>query len=405
MTRRDFLLPDLGEGLAEAEIVQWLVRPGDPVALNQPLVEVETAKAAVEIPSPYAGVVAALHCAEGELVPVGTALLTVAAESVAVAVAGTEEEAPPSPVVGRTPVEPAAGEVPRRRPRRPAHAGLVAAAPAAPVQLAGPVARVERLAPLARVADTPQRPPAPLVPPRPNGLPGAKVLAAPPVRRLARDLGVDLGTVHPTGPNGTIARADVTAAATLAPEVTPAPDAGPARPARSGVRPGERIPVRGVARQMALAMEHSAFQVPQATVQRTVDVTGLLDLLARWRADPAAGQATADEATGGDRPVRITSLAFISRAVVAAVARPPRANARGLTAAAGSHELAVYPAVNHGVAGARGRGGALGGRHTPPPPAPGGGINPHREAPPPVLSTVRPGTPPALDAVIVRGLA
>ncbi|ADP80754.1 dihydrolipoamide acetyltransferase family protein [Pseudofrankia inefficax] len=348
MTGRDFLLPDLGEGLAEAEIVQWLVRPGDPVALNQPLVEVETAKAAVEIPSPYAGVVAALHCAEGELVPVGTALLTVAAESVADAATGAEE-APPAPVVGRAPVEPAPGEVPRRRPRRAAHTGLVAAAAAAPVQTAGPVLGAERRAPVARVALAPQRPAAPLVP-APNGLPRAKVLAAPPVRKLARDLGVDLGTVHPTGPNGTIARADVTAAA------TPVPDPGPPRPAPSGVRPGERLPVRGVARQMALAMEHSAFQVPQATVQRTVDVTGLLDLLARWRADPPAGQVTAGQAPGGDRPVRITSLAFISRAVVAAVARHPLANARWLTAADGSNEIEVYPAVNLGVAVASERG-------------------------------------------------
>ncbi|WP_045878501.1 dihydrolipoamide acetyltransferase family protein [Pseudofrankia sp. DC12] len=338
MTRRDFLLPDLGEGLAEAEIVQWLVGPGDPVALNQPLVEVETAKAAVEIPSPFAGVVHALHCAEGELVPVGAALLTVAAEAAGSVAAGTfvpaagTGEAPPALVVGRAPVEPAAGEVPRRRPRRPAPAKLLAAAPGPGAAAPAPVAS--------------QRPTAPPAP-SPNGRPVAKVLAAPPVRRLARDLGVDLGAVRPTGPNGTIARADVTAAAAPA----PTPAAGLARAAVPAVQAGERIPVRGVARQMASAMERSAFEVPQATVHRTVDVTGLLELLARWRADLEAGGGTS-----GERPVRITSLAFICRAVVAAVARHPLANARWLTAADGSSEIEVFPAVNLGVAVASERG-------------------------------------------------
>jgi pyruvate dehydrogenase E2 component (dihydrolipoamide acetyltransferase) len=416
VTRRDFLLPDLGEGLAEAEIVRWLVAPGEQVDLNQPLVEVETAKAAVEIPSPYAGVVQALHCAEGDLVLVGAALLTVAeapagqrADAAAPATAAVPagvavpevavpagagqaagaavpggvvvvaspdgpaaadavaaEEAP-ALVVGRAPADPPVGEMPRRRPRRPA---ATASSPAAAVgSVAELVSVVERRSDprvasptLARAADGGGRGPSA------DGATAARVLAAPPVRRLARDLGVDLATVQPTGPDGRIVRADVTAAALpvtavaspvtavarpvmngAAPVTDGAPASAPtvpvgARP-RTGPRPGDRIPVRGVARQMALAMERSAFTVPQATVARAVDVTALLDLLARWRADTdAAG------------PGRITPLAFVARAVVAAVVRHPLANARWLAAVDGSGEIEVHPAVNLGVAVASDRG-------------------------------------------------
>jgi len=426
-THRDFPLPDLGEGLVEAEIVQWLVQPGDPVALNQPLVEVETAKAAVEIPSPYAGVVAALHRAEGDLVPVGAALLTVdvgppaaggptstepltapaapaarvppagspaalpvpalsAADArtadTAMAGASTTGEEPPAPVVGRAPVERLAGEAPRRRPRRPAVTDPSSARPAA-VPAGGPVGGqpepsssggpgAGQLAPSSTGRSAGSR----LVPPV-DGRPLGRALAAPPVRRLARDLGVDLVTVRPTGPNGTVVRADVTAAATaLAGTPAHGPTGGPsaARPAVTGTpaadapgeperplalpsprtngeagaaRPGKRVAVRGVARHMALAMERSAFGVPQATVSRAVDITGLLELLARWRAerDAAAG-----------RPARITPLAFTARAVVAALARHPLANARWLPGVDGSHEIEMFAAVNLGVAVASDRG-------------------------------------------------
>jgi len=431
-TRRDFPLPDLGEGLVEAEIVQWLVQPGDPVALNQPLVEVETAKAAVEIPSPYAGVVAVLHRAEGDLVPVGAALLTVdvgppaaasgptttesltapaarvppagsaatmpvsalstadaATADKAMAGASTTGEEPPAPVVGRAPVERPAAEAPRRRPRRPAVTDPSSARPAA-VPAGGPVGGqpepswsggpgAGQLAPSPTGGSAGGR----LVPPA-DGRPMGRALAAPPVRRLARDLGVDLATVRPTGPNGTVVRADVTAAATaLAGTPAHGPTGGPsaARPAVTGTlaaaapgqapgepelpralpsprtngeagaaRPGKRVAVRGVARQMALAMERSAFGVPQATVSRAVDVTGLLELLAHWRAER-------DATTGpAGRPARITPLAFIARAVVAALARHPLANARWLPGVDGSHEIEVFAAVNLGVAVASERG-------------------------------------------------
>jgi pyruvate dehydrogenase E2 component (dihydrolipoamide acetyltransferase) len=182
-----------------------------------------------------------------------------------------------------------------------------------------------------------------------------RVLATPPVRRLARDLGVDLAAVRPTGPGGTIARADVTAAAELATQPdrrqggNVEPDGGGSGTATP--RPGDRIPVRGVARQMALAMERSAFTVPQATVQRTVDVTALLVLVARWR---AAGDAAAGR--GATAPPRVTPLAFVARAVVAALVAHPLVNARWSTQPDGSSAIEVYPAVNLGVAVAADRG-------------------------------------------------
>jgi pyruvate dehydrogenase E2 component (dihydrolipoamide acetyltransferase) len=170
------------------------------------------------------------------------------------------------------------------------------------------------------------------------------VLAAPPVRRLARDLGVDLSGVLPTGPAGTIVRADVTAAA--APAAAVAAPSTVARPATgaSSAHPGQRIAVRGVARQMALAMERSAFTVPQATVARDIDVSDLLALLRRWK-------AKADD--GG---TRVTPLAFIARAIVAAAGRHPLANARWLAAPDGTAEIEVYGEVNLGVAVASERG-------------------------------------------------
>ncbi|WP_238431200.1 2-oxo acid dehydrogenase subunit E2, partial [Frankia nepalensis] len=261
---------------------------------------------------------------------------------------------------------------PRRRPRR------AAGEPARPVPTPVPVPAAVPLAAVAAVPVTAVARAAASV-----GEARARVLAPPPVRRLARDLGVDLGTVHPTGPGGTIARADVTAAARLAESPgprTPASGAGaPAAPRGRGgdglpsaagiaggeatggeatdgagmppARPGDRIPVRGVARQMALAMERSAFTVPQATVARSVDVTAMLGLLARWRAD-AEGSGTRPARL----PARITPLAFIARAVVAALAAHPLANSRWLAAPDGSCEIEMYPAVNLGVAVASDRG-------------------------------------------------
>ncbi len=237
-TFRDFKLPDLGEGLTEGEILKWLVHPGDEVTLNQPIVEVETAKAAVEIPSPYAGVVKTLHHDEGSTVDVGSPIITFdvdpAGDVPAEASAGdgqtnVAEQADMVPQVPHEPgltgspapkadseekIEVLVGTGPKsgkltRRPRK------AAAEPAAAATSPKPPARVSAAAVGERAAERAA---------------DVHVLAKPPVRKLARDLGVDLRALDGTGPNGTITRDDVESAV----------DAG-AAPARS---PGDRAGLR-----------------------------------------------------------------------------------------------------------------------------------------------------------------
>ncbi len=235
MTTRDFLLPDLGEGLTEAEIVGWLVAVGDTVAVDQPLAEVETAKAVVEVPSPFAGTVATLHGEVGQEVAVGSPLVSI------------EVDAPDAPDLSASLVPETQGDqgtvvddgdggsgnvlvgygtggarTSRRRARTaPPGKGAPAGRPAP----AGPP-RPTAPPPTAATA-----PPAPLPPPAPAGAPSApaaarpapRPLATPPVRKLARDLGVDLAEVPPTGPHGTVTRDDVHAWAGRA-AVPPAED-------------------------------------------------------------------------------------------------------------------------------------------------------------------------------------
>ncbi|MBD9733439.1 E3 binding domain-containing protein, partial [Streptomyces sp. H28] len=225
---REFKMPDVGEGLTEAEILKWYVQPGDTVTDGQVVCEVETAKAAVELPIPYDGVVRALHFPEGTTVDVGTSIIAV---DVSGGAAPAEEAAPPAPDTaaepepeskgsGRQPVLVGYGVATsstRRRPRKPAAGAQPelnghTPAPAAPVEPAP--------APAAGPVDGGQRP-----------------LAKPPVRKLAKDLGVDLTTVVPTGPDGIITRDDVHAAARpkapepQAPATTPAPAPAQAAPA------------------------------------------------------------------------------------------------------------------------------------------------------------------------------
>ena len=195
MTEKDFLLPDLGEGLEEAEIERWLVAEGDTVALNQPLVEVNTAKALVEIPSPFAGVIAKLHGAEGEVVFVGKPLVTFEIEG------------------GDQPEE-------RKPKRRPVLVGY----------------GVEE-----------EEPPAARTRPAAPRREGGPVAASPPVRRLAKDLGVDLAGVTGTGPEGRVTREDVERAAEE-PGATPA----------AAAVDQERIPVRGTRRLVTSAHRHIA---------------------------------------------------------------------------------------------------------------------------------------------------
>ncbi|WP_329242430.1 2-oxo acid dehydrogenase subunit E2 [Streptomyces sp. NBC_01478] len=300
---QQFLLPDVGEGLTEAEILAWSVRPGDVVEVNQIIVEVETAKAAVELPSPYAGVVSALHADVGDLLAVGRPLITIDTGAPGEAAGGAPESPAarqPEPeqaelLVGYGPQGTGTG----RRRRRPAHAP-------------GPVR-----------GDAPNRT-------------AARAAAKPPVRKLAKDLGVDLTTVVPTGPGNTITREDVHEAARGAsPQSAPAPTPDVARTSET------RIPIRGVRRHTAAAMVASAFTAPHVTEFITVDVTATMRLR-----ELVAGRREF-------RELRVTPLLFFARAFLIALAKTPEANSRWDEQA---QEIVLKHYVNLGVAAATDRG-------------------------------------------------
>jgi 2-oxoisovalerate dehydrogenase E2 component (dihydrolipoyl transacylase) len=317
---RQFKLPDVGEGLTEADIVRWHVQPGDTVTVNQIIVEIETAKATVELPSPYAGVVSGLLVPEGETVDVGTPIIAIDT--------GSDDAGPVDPpplqtstaadLVPPPPAE-AAGErqanlvgygvklsPTARRQRRPAAAGRTAPEPTAP----------ERTAP----ERTAQAAPA--------------ALAKPPVRKLARDLGVDLATLAGTGPNGSITRTDVEAATTAS---------APAPAARRTARPGgeERVPVRGVRKHTAAAMTSSAFTAPHVTMFLDIDITETMAATARLKELPDFAD------------VRVSPLLLVAKALLVAAARHPMINSTWDEAA---QEIVVKHYVNLGIAAATERG-------------------------------------------------
>jgi pyruvate dehydrogenase E2 component (dihydrolipoamide acetyltransferase) len=332
---KDFKLPDLGEGLTEGEILTWLVAPGDVVRLNQPIVEVETAKAAVEIPSPYAGVVQTLHHEAGTTVDVGSPIITIETDPSGdkpMAQGGDLVPSEPGLVGGPAPkadseekITVLVGTGPKsgKLTRRPRKAPVADEAPAARQSAQRQPARVSAAAVAARAelaASSSQ---------------GAEVhvLAKPPVRKLARDLGVDLQRVDGSGPNGTVTRDDVEAAAGSS------TGDGPAR--RASGPADERIPVRGVRKATAQAMVASAFTAPHVTEFVSVDVTPtmeLLDRLARMR----------DYAD-----LRLSPLLLVARALLLAVRRHPLVNSSWDEDA---QEIVVKGEVNLGIAAATQRG-------------------------------------------------
>ncbi|MDQ7906084.1 dihydrolipoamide acetyltransferase family protein [Phytohabitans sp. ZYX-F-186] len=315
MTTRQFRLPDLGEGLTEAEVLRWLVAVGDPVAVDQPVVEVETAKASVEVPSPYAGVVAELHAAEGRTVDVGAPLISIAAPSARAPLAGPS--APASVPPGPGAAAPAPGADPS-----------VPGADASGGEGSGNVLVGYGTAEARRGRRGRRRPAA--APPAPGTRP---LVISPIVRRLARDHHVDLAALTGTAPGGVIARRDVERAI----EAASAPPAPPAPPL--AVR--DRVPLRGVRRTVADRLTRSRQEIPDATTWVDVDATDLVEtrrqMLAR---DP-------------DSPVGV--LAFIARFVVAGLARYPDLNSR-VDPAAG--EIVRLAGVNLGIA-AQGERGLL----------------------------------------------
>ncbi|MGH8884109.1 MAG: dihydrolipoamide acetyltransferase family protein [Egibacteraceae bacterium] len=316
---KDFLLPDLGEGLTEAEIVRWLVAVGDTVALDQPVAEVETAKAVVEVSSPFAGTVTALHAVPGAQVPVGAPLLSVALTEPGDG-ASEEDGAARAAPSGSVLVGYGTGGGSRSRRHRPRRAEAGSPPAAEPEDLRRNTGGRPR-----GTAD--------------EGAPGrltAEPRAKPPVRKLAKDLGVDLGEVSGSGPEGLVTRADVNQAAAR----VPAP-ALPADPPQS--EDAERLPLEGVRRVIAERMATSRRQIPEATAWVDCDATGLCKLRDRLNAHQSAVPAT----------VRVSPLAIILRACVAGLREFPSLNA-SLDAERG--EIVLYRHVNLGVAAHTDRG-------------------------------------------------
>ncbi len=336
-----FAMPDVGEGLTEAEVLSWRVAVGDTLTVNQVMVEIETAKAAVELPSPFAGRVHELLVEPGVTVGVGTPIITIDTDPDAGELSvtpgatgssdghgGTAPNGVPSDGTGGAKIGEVAADgriatlvgytsasaATARRPRR----GAVASAPP---ENAGTSAEVASAAEPAAHAP----------------------LAAPPVRKLAKDLGVDLATVPPARADGVISRADVEKAAGRG-----------ARPTASGAVPAarsdraadeQRVPVTGIRRATAAAMVASAFAAPHVTEFLTVDVTPMMELRDRLRARPEFAD------------LKLTPLAFAARAVCLAARRTPEINSCFETGdAAGSDVIVVKRYVNLGIAAATPRG-------------------------------------------------
>jgi pyruvate dehydrogenase E2 component (dihydrolipoamide acetyltransferase) len=338
LSEQVFLLPDVGEGLVEAEIVTWKVNVGDVVTLNQPLVDIETAKATVELPSPYEGTVVALHGNVGDVMEVHKPLITFEVGGAGSAAATASEAAAPA----ASPVEPAAESlgasreavlvgygvanedgIATRKHRRggsrdaalPTNAPVAAATTSAPSTVSAPSAFAPR--------------------------------STPPVRLYAKQHGVDLATLAGTGREGLITRSDVERALAGEPVAAPrqsAPVTGPLTTSRFVGRDlepwstgpkEERIPVRGVLRSMADAMVQSAFSAPHAAVWVRLDATKTMELLTALKQRPSLSN------------VRLSPLTIVAMALCDAARHFPGVNSSFDTEAA---EVVVRRTVNLGIA-------------------------------------------------------
>jgi 2-oxoisovalerate dehydrogenase E2 component (dihydrolipoyl transacylase) len=352
----EFPLPDVGEGLTEADIVAWKVAPGDTVTVNQILVEIETAKSLVELPSPQAGTVGALLVEEGQTIEVGTPIIRFGGDD------SNAEEAPapagaPAPGSaekstdasgdadgGATLVGYGAKETSsKRRPRKGAPVPAPAAS-VAPAASAAPAAEAAVPAPATAPAAQAQSASAPVPAAQSQSASApaspSKPLAKPPVRKLAKDLGVDLSQVTPTGPRGDVTRDDVHAAANQ----TAAPTSGATAPAAASASDQgaleERIPFKGVTKMMAKAMVDSAFTMPHVTEFLDVDVTETMAMVRRLKSTKFLGE-----------DVKVSPLLIVAKAVAWAVGRNPRINS-----CLEGDEIVVKKYVNLGIAAATPRG-------------------------------------------------
>ena len=300
----EFLLPDVGEGLEEAEIVHWKVSIGQQIEVNQPIVEIESAKSLVELPSPFAGTVLDLLAKEGEVVRVGTPIIRIQRST-------SEPVADDKDGTGRTEFlvgSVSKGEGSRRQRRTARNYGNDAGSTKSANENISP-------------------------PPGEIKIPGG--LATPPVRKLARELGVDLDAVFGTGPEGSVTRDDVQAAA------------GRVQHEPSVIQKSvdtdreSRTPIRGVRRAMAEAMVASAFTAPHVTEFITVDVSASMHLLEQLRTQPKyAG-------------IRLSPLTLLARAMCLAVSRTPEINSSWDE---GAQEIVTKHYVNLGIATATDRG-------------------------------------------------
>jgi 2-oxoisovalerate dehydrogenase E2 component (dihydrolipoyl transacylase) len=341
MALHTFRLPDPGEGLVEADIVTWRVAVGDQVKVNDILVEVETSKSLVELPTPYAGTVTELLVNEGETIDVGTPIISiddgVGEASPAKGNGGGEAQVPN--LVGYGPRTGSA----KRRPRRSAGDG--------PVETHDQVADTfSTHAPVSRRAD--DREPLQAEQDAPTGAPlpgpgetapaptpsGGAVLAKPPVRKLAKDMGVDLGSLVGSGPGGVITRDDVTAASKRV-ETTEGIATPPvaARPAREDVR----IPIKGVRKSIADAMVRSAFTAPHVSVFLDCDVSATVQLVERLK----TRREFAD--------LRVSPLLITAKAVCLALGRTPELNSFWDDSA---QHIVLKSSINLGIAAATSRG-------------------------------------------------
>ncbi|WP_020076210.1 dihydrolipoamide acetyltransferase family protein [Cryocola sp. 340MFSha3.1] len=362
MSESQFLLPDVGEGLTEAEIVSWKVTPGEQVAVNQVIVEIETAKSLVELPSPFEGTVGELLVSEGQTVEVGTPIFTVTAGGEA-AEAPVREPQPAEELAADTAAsvsheeEPKAGAVlvgygsaghgssRRRRVTHPgtaslpvAFSGSVAqqAAPTAPSAPA-PAATAAQATPAAASPASAPAAPAPHAAPVAHTAPtphaGGPVIAKPPVRKLAKDLGVDITVVTPTGPVGDVTRDDVLREAS---QVTVF------RNIQTPEWPDdreERIPVKGVRKAIANAMTSSAFSAPHVSLFVDVDATRTMEFVKRLK--------NSTDFAG----IKVSPLLIMAKAIIWAVRRNPTVNSAWT-----DEEIIVRHYVNLGIAAATPRG-------------------------------------------------
>lgn len=336
---RVFLLPDLGEGLTEAELVSWHVSVGDVISVDQPIAEVETAKSAVEVPSPYAGVVAELHGKPGETIDVGKPLISVTP-------VGAVAESPEIPEVAQT-----------YREEEKAGSGNVLIGYGTP----GGHGVAQRTRPrkssvsVVEPVETQKEDELALLRTRVPGKLGAVI--SPLVRRMAKEHGVNLGELHGSGESGLIMRRDVEAA--IHPPVVEEPVETPAvqpvetkpvetkpietqdRDGRTGLGISTRTPVRGVRKAVAANMSRSRSEIPEATVWVDVDATALMELREGMKAN------------GSDVP---GLLAFIARFVTAGLKKYPELNTRIETADDGSQEIVGFDGINLGIAAQTDRG-------------------------------------------------